>query len=115
YLFEAQAGDPTHVSALIHYRDGRHQGDRIVAIDHDLTWDFNALVRTLVGGELVVRFKSGSSLSIDVTALRPRAYLQGGGYGVDQGNWKGESHLEHETWDLSDPERLREYIKGSSD
>jgi hypothetical protein len=115
YLFETQAGEPTHLSAMAHFRDGRHRGDRVVAVDHDFVWDNAATVRTLVGGKISIRFKSGTSLDIDVTALAPRAYLQGGGYGVDQGNWKGENHFEHEIWDLSEPTKLRDYIKGSSD
>lgn len=115
YLFEAQAGEPTHLSALAHFRDGRHAGDRVVAVDHDLAWDYAAPVRTLVGGRLSARFKSGAVLDIDLKALAPRAYLKGGGYGIDQGNWKGESHFEHEVWNLADPALLREYVKGSSD
>nr|WP_295469325.1 hypothetical protein [Mesorhizobium sp.] len=115
YLFEAQAGEPTHLSALVRRRDGRHGDDQVVVIDHDLEWDHSMPVRTLVGGRLILRFRSGRSLDIDLQALAPRVYLQGGGYGVDQGNWKGESHLEYEMWNLADLDRLRDYNRGASD
>jgi hypothetical protein len=115
YLFEAQAGQPTHLSARIHARDGAYEGDPIVAVDHDFRWDYSSSVRTLVGGRLTLRFQSGRGLDIDLRALPARVYLQGGGYGVDQGNWKGEYHEAHEVWDLADPARLKDHIKGTSD
>lgn len=115
YLFEAQAGEPTHLTASIAYRDGRHADDGIVAVDHEFDWDYSTSVRTLIGGTLTLTFRSGRRLPIEIAALAPRVYLQGGGYGVDQGNWKGEYHFEHEVWDLSQKQNLKNYIKGTSD
>lgn len=115
YLFESQAGRPTHLTATLSDRTGDYAQDRILAVDHDLEWDYSSSVRTLVGGRLQLHFQSRRTLDIDLQALPPRVYLQGGGYGVDQGNWKGEYHEEHEIWDLSDPARLKHYIKGTSD
>jgi hypothetical protein len=114
YLFEAQAGRPTHLSASLVYKDGRHDDDGIVSVDHDFEWEPTASVRTLKGGRMRIAFFSGRAMTIDLTALAPRAYLQGGGYGVDQGRWKSELHLEHEVWDLA-PDKLKTYILGTSD
>lgn len=115
YIFESQAGRPTHLTATLHDKTGDLSNDRILAVDHELDWDYSSSVRTLAGGRLVLHFQSRRTLDIALLALPPRVYLQGGGYGVDQGNWKGELHQEHEVWDLSDPARLRDYIKGTSD
>jgi len=115
YIFEAQAGRPTHLTATLADKTGDFTNDRVLAVDHELDWDYSSSVRTLVGGRLMLHFQSRRTLDIDLKALPPRVYLQGGGYGVDQGNWKGEYHEEHELWDLSDPARLKDYIKGTSD
>jgi hypothetical protein len=115
YLFEAQAGRPTHLSASIIRKDGLQDDDDIVSVDHDFEWEPATTVRTLKGGRITIAFWSGRVLRIDLRALKPRAYLQGGGYGVDQGNWKGEFHLEHDIWDLSQTQNLKNYIKGTSD
>jgi hypothetical protein len=113
YLFEAQAGRPTHLSASIVRKD-ENNNDDIVSVNHDFEWDFAAPVRTLKGGRITIAFYSGRVMAIDMTTLAPRAYLQGGGYGVDQGQWKGDFHLEHEVWDLA-PDKLKNYILGASD
>jgi hypothetical protein len=115
YIFESQAGRPTHLTAAIHDKASAYAGDPILAVDHELEWDYGPSVRTLVGGRLTLHFQSRRTLDIDLKALPPRVYLQGGGYGVDQGNWKGDYHREHDSWDLSDPATLKNYIKGTSD
>jgi hypothetical protein len=116
YVFEMQYGRPTHLSASIVSRDeGTAEYDAISGIEHDFEWDFEAAVRTLKGGRLVIHFFEGKSKTIDIVARTPRVYLRGGGYGVDQGRWKGETHLEHERWDLSDQELLKQYAASPSD
>jgi hypothetical protein len=116
YLFEMQYGRPTHLSASIVTRDeSSSERYAISGIEHDFVWDFDAPVRTLKGGRLVVHFFDEESKTIEIVARAPRVYLRGGGYGVDQGRWKGETHLEHEQWDLSDHERLKHYAASSGD
>jgi hypothetical protein len=115
YLFESQAGRPTHLSALL-VRLPQDSGDaEIEVVKHELAWDENAPVRTLAGGSISLVLASGEKWRIELKALGPRVYLKGGGYGVDHGKWKGERHIEHEVWDLSIAERLKEYVRGSSD
>lgn len=115
YLFEAQAGRPTHLSASLVRRDGADEDDPIESVEHDFHWVPSAPVITLDGGRIVLRMFSGKHIEIELRALAPRVYLRGGGYGVDHGRWKGESHLEHDRWDLGDTERLRDYAVSSSD
>lgn len=115
YLFEAQAGRPTHLSASIVYKDGRDADDPIRDVEHDFEWQSGAPVITLKSGSITLHFYSGRSLKVELRAQAPRVYLSGGGYGIDQGRWKGEYQLEHEVWDLADPKKLREYARSSSD
>lgn len=117
YLFEKQAGWPVHLSACMVSREASDvdDGDAIEAVEHDFHWVAGAAVATLASGRIVLRFFSGRRLEIELQAMAPRVYLKGGGYGVDHGRWKGESHLEHEQWDLADPAALRGYTTSSSD
>src|SRR3546814_6249798 len=103
------------LTATLHDKAVEYDGDPSIGVDHDLEWDYSSSVRTLTGGRLTLHFQSHRRLEIDLRTLPPRVYLQGGGYGVDQGNWKGEYHQEHEVWDLDDPRRLKSYIKDTSD
>jgi hypothetical protein len=115
YLFEAQYGRPTHLSASIVRPAGAPQDEVICGVDHDLEWDSSAAVRTLKGGRLILFFYGGRRIEIEISAKPARVYLAGGGYGIDQGLWKGDFKLEHEEWDLSDPESLKRYARSSSD
>lgn len=115
YLFEVQAGRPTHLSAMLVRKDGSDGDDPIEAVDHDFKWAQGAPVLTLRGGRITLRLFSGKRIEIELLALAPRVYLRGGGYGVDHGRWQGETHLEHETWNLADTEKLRSYSASSSD
>lgn len=116
YLFEAQAGRPTHLSAsLVRSNGSEGEDDEIEAVEHEFRWFDGAPVITLEGGTIVLRLYSGKTVEIALRALAPRVYLRGGGYGVDHGRWKGESHLEHDTWDLSDSQKLPVWAASSSD
>lgn len=115
YLFEEQAGRPTHLSASIVRKDGKHDDDPIEHVTHDFQWARDKAVLTLASGRIVFGMFSGERLEIDIEALTPRVYLRGGGYGVDQGRWKGAEHFEHEVWDLSDTQRLPDFAVSSSD
>lgn len=114
YLFESQHGRPTHLSACMVHADGRPTDD-INWLDHELEWVADAAVKTLKSGRVTLHFDSGSSMVVELSALAPRVYLKGGGYGVDHGRWKGEAHLEHEVWDLSVPADLKARAASSSD
>src|SRR3546814_15763436 len=52
YIFESQAGRPTHLTATLHDKAGEYDGDPIIGVDHDLEWDYSSSVRTLTGGRL---------------------------------------------------------------
>jgi hypothetical protein len=115
YLFESQAGRPTHLSATLLRKDGGGEGDPIEAVEHDFEWLPDAPVLTLLKGSIRLRLYSGRCVEITIRGLAPRAYLRGGGYGVDHGRWKGESSLEHEVWDLKAHDQLPKYFASSSD
>lgn len=115
YLFEAQAGRPTHLSASILYRDGHADDDPIRDVQHDFEWVVGAPVLTLASGRITLHFYSGRSMVVELLALAPRVFLKGGGYGVDHGRWKGDFKLEHEVWDLQDPVQLKNHARASSD
>ena len=114
YLFESQQGRPTHLSACMVHADGK-PAQQINWLDHDLEWVADAPVKTLKGGRVTLHFDDGRPLLVELSALPPRVYLRGGGYGVDQGRWKGETHLEHEAWDLSVAADLKGYAASSAD
>ena len=116
YLYETADGRPLHLSAAICGRQGEPlRSDVVVGIHHDLTWDEQAPVLTLVGGGVRLELASGEVLDIDLNARPARAYLRGGGYQLDHGQWKGEEHLEHDVYDQSDADVIRKIVMASSD
>lgn len=115
YLFEAQPGRPTHLTATIMRPPGGDEDDDIQSVEHDFQWRENAPIQTLEGGTLRIGFFSGRTLEIDVRACAGRAFLAGGGYGFFQGKWMAPSHLEHDIFDLTDAARLRDYNAHASD
>ncbi len=115
YLFERQHGDPTHLSACISFRDGSEEAS-IRGVDHDFDWDFDTPVRTLKSGSITLHFFGHRpSMTIAIKGRRPRVFLRGAGFGLDQGRWRGESSFDHEQWDLSDESRLKQANSSSSD
>ncbi|MGR3322498.1 MAG: hypothetical protein ACU0CX_11495 [Sagittula sp.] len=113
YLFESAPGRPVHLSALVGFPDG--SVSTVERVDHDFDWDVTAPAMTLKGGRLAVLLSDGRRFDIEVAAKTPRVYLSGGGYGHDQGRYKGIYSEEADTYDLSDHDRLRGYAIGSSD
>jgi hypothetical protein len=111
YLFEDADGHPTHRSCGFMGRDGDLTGERVRRLVHDLTWDGDCPTPTLVGGTVDVDFVSGRHVSLELEARPGRIFLRGGGYGGYQGwfqgHWKGEDHLVHEVWDLTEADTLR--------
>ena len=113
YLFEAAPGRPVHLSALVGFPDGSVSS--VERVDHDFEWDTGAAAMTLLGGRLAVILSDGRRYDIEVTARRSRVYLSGGGYGHDQGRYKGAYFEEAGCYDLTDQSKLRSYALGSSD
>lgn len=120
YLFEDDDGGPVHLSAGL--AGPRHSGrtwPRVVAVEHDLEWEEDGPILTLRAGELTFVLAGGEKMRFRLSARPGRAYLRGGGYngwnGWFQGLWKGESSIEHDLWDLTDPSVLYRYASASSD
>jgi hypothetical protein len=116
YLFEAQPGRPTHLTAAIMRPEGSGEhDDEVKSVSHDFRWVENAPMQTLVGGDFRIEFYNGEVMDIAITACPGRAYLKGGGYGTTHGKWLGDDHSEHDEYDLADTEALRGYNHHSSD
>ena len=116
YLFESQRGRPTHLTAAIMRPEGSGEfDDEIRQVSHDFSWREQAPTQTLIGGQIRIEFYSGKVMEIDVKACAGRAFLKGGGYDWFFGKWWGESHVEHDVWDLTDTASLRGFNSHASD
>lgn len=113
YLFEADIGRPTHLSAMVAMSDGSQPA--VLKVEHDLEWDVTAAAMTLKGGLMALMLADGRRLDLVLRARAPRVYLSGAGYGHDQGRYKGSYWEEASTYDLTDNSKLRQYARGSSD
>jgi hypothetical protein len=83
----------------------------ITGIEHDVTWTADPHGQTMDRGTFDLRFADGKSRRVEVRALPGRFYLKGGLYGGLRG-WalgddRGQLHVEHDRWDLDDPETRR--------
>ncbi len=80
--------------------------------EQEFRWDASGPVQTLKGGEIQLYFKNGNRRDVSFVTHQPRWHLKGGGYGGYRGWYhgdsKGEYHVEHDVWDLSDPKVLAE-------
>jgi hypothetical protein len=116
YLFEAQPGRATHLTAAIMRPFGAQEhDDDIKSIEHEFEWVTGAPIATLKGGKLLIHFFNGRTLNIALIGHEGRVYLRGGGWGTTMGLWRGVNSLEYDRWDLSNTEKLREYVLHSSD
>lgn len=116
YLFESAPGRPTHLSASIMRADPDDDRDEdIKSVRHDFVWDESAPALTLKEGRVVLEFYARPPMEIEIKACPGRAYLLGGGYGLSHGLWRGESHIEHDVYDLTDTDKQRAYSASSSD
>jgi hypothetical protein len=121
YLYEDADGREIHLSAgfsgPLDAPDEQPFAD-VVSVEHDLSWA-DAPAPTLSAGTVRLNLEDGTSMDLRITALPGRACLRGGGYegwnNWYQGHWKGDDSLEHDTWDLQDPENLYRYAKAGSD
>lgn len=121
YLYEDAKGRELHLSAGF---SAPVEGSsvppfaNIVSVEHDLTWA-DAPAPTLSSGNLRLNLEDGSTVELKITAHPGRARLRGGGYegwnNWFQGHWKGEDVMEHDVWDLQDPENFYRYAKAGSD
>jgi hypothetical protein len=75
-------------------------------------WDASGPIQTLKGGNIELRFENGEERQVSFTTFSPRWHLKGGLYGGyrgwHHGDYKGKYYFEHDVWDLSDREVLRE-------
>ncbi len=87
-------------------------GLRLKETRQEFSWDPSGPVQTLQGGKIQLCFQNGEEQHLSFKTLRPRWHLKGGLYGGyrgwHHGDYKGELYLEHDVWDLRDPEVLRE-------
>ena len=99
-----RANRPTLLDGAVLGTDGAV--DPIVDLGHSLAFDEQLETS---GGRLTLRTESGRRLTLEVDAAANRGgFLGGAGYGgwqgSDHGATHGPAHLEHDRWDLRDPE-----------
>ena len=86
---------------------GRH----LVSVAHDIKWAGDPLGQTFQEADMTLTFANGTSRLVHLRALPARYYLKSGLYGGYRG-WfhgddKGPSYVEHDAWDLNDPQVRR--------
>lgn len=87
------------------------RGLLVEGITHTMRWADDPLGQTLEGGDFELHFANGSRRQLQVRMLPARYFLKGGLYGGLRG-WsfgddKGPLFIEHDVWDLNDPETRR--------
>lgn len=87
------------------------RGGRVVSIAHDFKWADDPLGQSFKEAEMKLTFANGTSRSVQLRALPARYYLKSGMYGGLRG-WfhgtdKGPLYVEHDIWDLNDPQVRR--------
>lgn len=116
YLFEAQPGRPTHLTAAIMRPEGSgDHDDEIKSVSHEFSWRRNAPTQTMEQGRIRIEFYSGRTMEIALRGCEGRAFLKGGGYDWFFGKWWGEAHVEHDVYDLTDAGSIRGFNSHSSD
>ncbi len=74
----------------------------IVDLKHRVSFDRGDREHT--GAELLVKDARGQEFRIRSRQLSRGVYLQGGGYGGWHGQDRGRYHIEHEQWDIGQPD-----------
>ncbi len=69
----------------------------------------------VVAGEFVVELEDGQSREFTFEPTMPDVWVAGAGYGGWQGQDRGALHVESETWDQTDTERIKDLPLGTSD
>ena len=83
----------------------------VSSIAHEVVWADDALGQTLESGVFELGFADGTKRTVQMRALPARYFLKGGLYGGykgwAQGDDKGALYVEHDQWNLRDPETRR--------
>jgi hypothetical protein len=91
---------------------------RITGVAHEITWADDSLGQTIDQAEFEMTFTGGAKRRVQIKMLPGRYYLKSGMYGGlrgwAQGDDKGPLHVEHDRWDLRDPE-IRRLVRTLSD
>jgi len=87
------------------------RGRRMVSVAHDIKWADDSLGQTFKEADMTLTFANGTSRLVHLRALPARYFLKSGMYGGYRG-WfhgtdKGSSYVEHDVWDLNDPQIRR--------
>ncbi len=87
------------------------RGRRLVSIAHDVKWADDPMGQTFQEADMTLTFANGKSRKVHLRALPARYHLKSGLYGGYRG-WfhgtdKGPFYVEHDVWDLNDPEVRR--------
>lgn len=113
YFNERAPGDFIYVTGeqLLGLGQRADRGLLVEKITHDVTWADDPLGQTMEKAEFELHFANGSQRTMQVRFLPGRFFLKAGLYGGLRG-WsfgddKGLLHVEHEQWDLRDPDTRR--------
>lgn len=86
-------------------------GKRMVDIEHDVTWADDPHGQRIESALYTMHLQNGEARELNIRALPARYYLKGGLYGGlngwFQGDDKGRLYVEHDEWNLTDPEVRR--------
>lgn len=84
----------------------------IVAVEHELEWFDDPYSQHLQAGSFVLHFDDGAREVLSLRALPGRFYLKAGLYGGYRGWFQGDDrgplHLDHSSWNHTDPQTRRE-------
>jgi hypothetical protein len=105
-LFMRRGEDSPYTTGVVTEREteNAHEASQI-----DLDIDLHPGTRRFRTATLKTAFSDGRALDLDLAAVGSSIAMQGLGYsgGFDDGRglgaWRGEEHVEHETWDVSHP------------
>ncbi len=110
YFNERRPGDFIYLTGEEVLPIGREpdRGRLIASFKHEYEWADDKFGQRLRRGEMTVTFANGSSRQIYLRALPGRYFLKAGLYGGLHG-WfhssdKGPLYIEHDVWDLNDPQ-----------
>ncbi len=113
FFKERAPGDKIYISG----EEVRALGTRVsepallADIAHDVVWAKDPLGQTLESASFEARFSDGLTRRLKIRALPARFFLKAGLYGGlkgwSHGDDKGKLHVEHDVWDLADPDARR--------
>jgi hypothetical protein len=113
YFNERAPGDPIYLTGeeVLPLGQVARRERWIASIGHDVAWAADPLGQTIERATFELRFASGASRRVEVRALPGRFFLKGGLYGGLRG-WafgddRGPLYVEHDRWDLTDPDTRR--------